>query len=140
MERTGLVFSGACTLVDSQEETYRLSDGFLSAKEVSELDFRKIDLVSLSACQTGLGLDTNDGIYGLQRGFKKAGVKSIIMTLDKVDDSATCFLMTEFYRNWLDKGLSKQKSLELAQDAVRQTPGWEKPFFWSAFVLLDGLE
>ena len=97
-------------------------------------------MVSLSACQTGLGLDTNDGIYGLQRGFKKAGVKSIIMTLDKVDDSATCFLMTEFYRNWLDKGLSKQKSLELAQDAVRQTPGWEKPVFWSAFVLLDGLE
>lgn len=140
MERTGLVFSGACTLVDSQEEKYRLSDGFLSAKEVSELDFRKIDLVSLSACQTGLGLDTNDGIYGLQRGFKKAGVKSIIMTLDKVDDSATCFLMTEFYRNWLVKGLSKQKSLELAQDAVRQTPGWEKPVFWSAFVLLDGLE
>lgn len=140
MERTGLVFSGACTVMDIQDESYRVSDGFLSAKEVSELDFRKMDLVSLSACQTGLGLDTNDGIYGLQRGFKKAGVKSIIMTLDKVDDSATCFLMTEFYRNWIGKGLSKQKSLELAQDAVRQTPGWEKPEFWSPFVLLDGIE
>ena len=62
------------------------------------------------------------------------------MSLWKVDDNATCMLMTEFYRNWIGQGKSKHKALELAKEAVRKHPGWEDPKYWAAFILLDGLD
>ncbi len=103
------------------------------------MDFRGMDLIALSACQTAQGDITGDGVFGLQRGFKKAGANSILMSLWKVDDEATCLLMTEFYRNWLD-GKSKHDALKAAKQAVRSHPGWENPRYWAAFILLDGLD
>ena len=96
-----------------------VDDGILTAKEISSLDLRGLDLVVLSACQTGLGEITGDGVFGLQRGFKKAGANALIMSLWKVDDDATQMLMSRFYKN-LIAGKSKYESLREAQRYVRE--------------------
>lgn len=114
------------------------NDGILLSSEISRLDLRKTDLVVLSACETALGNITSEGVYGLQRAFKLAGVNSLIMSLWKVDDDATQLLMTSFYNNYLN-GMSKREALITAQKKVRDTPGFEDPYNWAAFILLDGL-
>lgn len=83
------------------------------------MDLRKLDLVVLSACQTGLGEISGDGVFGLQRGFKKAGANTLMMSLWKVDDKATKLLMSRFYSN-LVAGKSKIESLRDAQKYVRE--------------------
>jgi CHAT domain-containing protein len=95
-----------------------LDDGILKSSEIAKLDLNNVDLAVLSACETGLGAVTREGVFGLQRGFKKAGVNSILMSLWKVDDDATCALMTQFYANWLS-GKPKYESLELAKDYIK---------------------
>lgn len=114
------------------------NDGILLSSEISKLDLSKTDLVVLSACETALGSVKSEGVYGLQRAFKLAGVNSIIMSLWKVDDDATQMLMTSFYKNYLN-GMSKREALLSAQRLVRETPGFEDPYYWAAFILLDGL-
>ena len=117
-------------------------DGVLTAHEISQLDLSGLQLLSLSACQTAEGDITSDGVFGLQRGFKKAGAQSILMSLWKVDDEATCILMTEFYRNWISEGKTKHDALEAAKQTVRlhTERGWDDPKYWAAFILLDGLD
>ena len=141
LTRSGLLFAGAenTLLCDSLPDSY--DDGILTAFEISTLDLRTLDLVTLSACQTAQGDITGDGVFGLQRGFKKAGANSILMSLWKVDDAATCLLMTEFYRNWMN-GKSKHDALESAKKVVRshKDKGWDNPKYWAAFILLDGLD
>ena len=108
--------------------------------EISQLDLRGLDLVVLSACETAQGDIYSDGVYGLQRGFKKAGANTILMSLDKVDDEATRILMVEFYRN-LANGKTKQESLKGAQRYLRvvENGKYDDPKYWASFVLLDGL-
>ncbi len=120
MTRSGLLFAGVNTTLNSQHSnanTY--NDGILTAQEIAQLDLKNVDMAVLSACETGLGELKGDGVFGLQRGFKKAGVNSIIMSLWKVDDRATQMLMTQFYENWLIKKMPKQKALKEAQEYVR---------------------
>lgn len=138
---SGLCMAGANNIYKGEDIPENIDDGILTALEISELDMRGMELVVLSACQTGQGMVTNDGVFGLQRGFKKAGVKSILMSLWEVDDEATCVLMTEFYKN-LVHGHSKHKALELAKRAVREQKdkGWDDPYYWASFILLDGVE
>lgn len=98
----------------------------------------------LSACQTGLGDVTSDGVFGLQRGFKKAGAQSLLVTLWKVDDKATQLFMTQFYEA-LSKGKSKVESLRLAQRYIKEyepEPNFRpyaNPQFWAAFILIDAI-
>ena len=139
LTRCGLCFAGADNKLQGEILPDGLDDGILTAQEISTLDLRGLDMVSLSACQTAQGDIMSDGVFGLQRGFKKAGAKSILMSLWKVDDKATCLLMTEFYKNWIGKGKSKHQALELAKQEVRSRKGWEDPKYWAAFILLDGL-
>ena len=114
------------------------NDGILLSSEIAQLDLSNTDLVVLSACETALGNVKSEGVYGLQRAFKLAGVNSLIMSLWKVDDNATQVLMTSFYQNYLS-GMSKREALLTAQNKVRNTPGFEDPYNWAAFILLDGL-
>lgn len=144
MERTGLLMAGAQLKLRGDSVPQTAEDGILSAKEISHLDLSNTDLVVLSACQTALGDITNDGVAGLQRGFKIAGVKSILMSLWKVDDAATYLLMKQFYKS-LFAGRNKQQALRDAQNYLRTyTIGNEKPYndihYWGAFVLLDAIE
>ena len=119
LTRSGLLFSGANNALTGIALPEGVDDGILTAKEISSLDLRGLDLVVLSACQTGLGEITGDGVFGLQRGFKKAGANALIMSLWKVDDDATQMLMSRFYKN-LIAGKSKYESLREAQRYVRE--------------------
>lgn len=140
LSRSFLVMSGGDMLPTHKEIPENLEDGILTASEISKLDLRGLDMVVLSACQTALGDIDNEGVYGLQRGFKKAGANTILMSLDKVDDEATKILMVEFYRN-LMSGNTKQQSLKAAQKHLRQVENgkYDKPEYWASFILLDGL-
>ena len=120
-------------------------DGLLNSYEISRLDFSTTDIIVLSACKSGLGAISNDGVFGLQRGFKKAGAHSILMSLWNVDDYSTQLLMTEFYRHYLS-GTSKLESLKRAQRYVREYEDEEgnrlfaSPSYWAGFILLDALD
>lgn len=139
LSRNGLYMAGAQNTLDGDVITEGVDDGVLTAQEISTLDLRGIDLVTLSACETAKGDISGEGVFGLQRGFKKAGANSILMSLWKVDDESTCKLMTEFYSNWIEKKMTKHKALEAAKKTVRETKGWQDPKYWAAFILLDAL-
>lgn len=136
---SGLLFAGANIAEESEARNAipeNSDDGILTAKEISRLDFRGLDLVVLSACQTGLGEVTGEGVFGLQRGFKKAGAQTIVMSLWEVDDYATRLLMTEFFKN-LTLGKSKREAFLMAQDYVREKKS--DPKYWAAFIMVDGM-
>jgi CHAT domain-containing protein len=142
MTRSGLLFSGCNHAIHHEQIPDGVEDGILTAQEISTLDLRGLDLVVLSACQTALGdIAYGEGVFGLQRGFKKAGAKTIIMSLWKVDDEATRILMVELYRN-LMSGKSKQQSLKDAQKYLREYDNgkYDRPEYWASFIMLDGLK
>lgn len=115
MTRSGLLFAGAANAWQMPDT---IDNGILTAQEVAALDLRGLDLCVLSACETGLGEITGEGVFGLQRGFKKAGAGTLLVSLRPVYDEATSLLMTEFYRNYLS-GKSKTESLRAAQRYLR---------------------
>lgn len=138
---SGLLFAGANNAWTGKEIGKGVEDGILTAEEISHIDLSKTNLVVLSACETGLGdVDKINGVIGLQRGFKRAGVKSVLMSLWKVDDEATQILMVEFYKNLMN-GKTKHQSLKDAQKYLRQVDNgkYDKPEYWASFILLDGL-
>jgi CHAT domain-containing protein len=106
-------------------------NGFLSLGELYSLRLNA-DLVTLSACETGLGKVSNgDDVVGLTRGFLYAGSSSIVASLWEVDDLATSTLMTAFYANL--KKSDKQEGLRQAQLTTRQR--YPHPYYWAAFQL-----
>jgi CHAT domain-containing protein len=112
-----------------------MEDGILTAAEIADMNLLGAELVVLSACETGLGeVKNGEGVFGLQRAFKLAGVQTLIMSLWEVADEATSKLMEEFYRRWLG-GEGKEGAFKGAQWAVRET--YPDPYFWAAFVLMD---
>ena len=141
LSRCGLYFAGADNALQGEVIPAGVDDGVLTAQEISSLDLRGLHLVGLSACQTGEGEITGDGVFGLQRGFKKAGAQSLLMSLWPVNDAATSLLMTEFYKNWISNGKTMREALELAKQEVRshKEKGWDAPKYWAAFILLDAI-
>ena len=144
LTRSGLLFAGAKNSLEGKCIPVDVEDGILTAKDISRMDLRGTDLVVVSACQSGLGDVTGDGVFGLQRGFKKAGVKSIVMSLWSVDDTATKIMMTRFYEN-LAKGKSKYDAFREAQKYLRNYVDketgrtFDRPEYYAAFVLLDAI-
>jgi CHAT domain-containing protein len=99
MSESGLAFAGCrYSLSDTTYDVVR-PDGVLSAKEISQLTLDSTDLIVLSACQTGQGVITADGVYGVQRALKQAGVRAMIVSLWSVNDESTSILMRNFFRN-----------------------------------------
>ena len=135
-----LVMSGGNKLIHRDTQKHG-EDGILTAQEISKMKLNGLDLVVLSACESAQGDLETGGVYGLQRGFKKAGAKTIIMSLEKVDDEATHILMVEFYKN-LMAGKSKHQSLKDAQQYLRSVENgkYDKPEYWASFIMLDGLD
>ena len=138
LNHCGLLFAGSNIALSgrAKELDKGVQDGILTAKEISLLDLRGAELVVLSACETAKGDITSEGVFGLQRAFKMAGVQTIIMSLWKVDDLATQLLMTEFYTNWIgNKNSSKRAAFTKAQKIVQTK--YPSPEYWAGFILLD---
>jgi CHAT domain-containing protein len=145
---SGLVLAGANKEPKPGEE-----DGIITALEVSEMQLPKLELVVLSACETGLGKSAGgEGLLGLQRAFAVAGARTVIASLWAVDDKATQLLMGEFYRvAWDTENIvSRAEALRKAQlfllkEGIRglgkkaeKLPKGETrlpPLYWAAFVL-----
>lgn len=136
--RSGLFFSGANIGLKGEDLPDDVEDGVLTAAELSSMNLGNVDMVVMSACESGLGETSGEGVFGLQRGFKLAGANTLLMSLWKVDDTATKLLMTEFYKYYL-AGKSKQESLRLSQKSLRNNSEYSEPEYWAAFILLDGL-
>ncbi len=129
----GLVLAGA---MDSTRNS-RIEDGLLTAYEVAGLTLKETELVTLSACETGLGLIRNgNGVFGLQRAFFAAGAENVLISLWRVNDLVTKELMEKFYRYWLIDGLKKQEALSKAQKAIRNMSQFNHPYYWGSFVLI----
>lgn len=141
LNRSFLVMSGGNALPQHKKVANSYTDGLLTAAEISHIDLHNVNLVVLSACQSAKGDISNEGVLGLQYGFKKAGVNSILMCLDNVDDHATQIFMEEFYKHLL-KGLSKQESLKKAQQFMRTNTDekYHSPEYWANYILLDSIE
>lgn len=136
--RSGLFFSGANIGLKGESLPDDVEDGVLTALELSNMNLGHVDMVVMSACESGLGETSGEGVFGLQRGFKLAGANTLLMSLWKVDDTATQILMSNFYKNYLS-GKSKQESLKLAQQSLRNNSEYSNSEYWAAFILLDGL-
>jgi CHAT domain-containing protein/tetratricopeptide (TPR) repeat protein len=124
-EHQGLASSLAFSTKDNQ-------DGFLTAAEILDLDL-EADLVVLSACNTGRGKITGDGVVGLSRSFLLAGAQSTLVSLWDVSDLATSALMTDFYRQ-LQNNQTQPQALRQAMLDTMQT--YPDPREWAAFILV----
>lgn len=130
--RSGLALAGA-----NHPERDPADDGYLTAAEVVGMDLQGTELVTLSACETGLGdVRSGEGVYGLQRALTVAGARSTLLSLWKVDDGATAAFMTEFYGR-LRRGEGRGDALIHTQAAFRRhaNPLYRDLAVWGAFQL-----
>lgn len=134
MLRSGLVLAGGNHAWKGGAAIAGREDGILTAYEIAQMDLSGTDLVVLSACETALGdLQGNEGVIGLQRALKMAGVKQIMMSLWQVPDKETAELMALFYRGWLGGKTAREALVE----AQMQMKGKYSPYSWAAFVLVE---
>lgn len=130
--RSGLVFTGVNHTWKGGGRIPNLDDGVLTAYEISNLDLFTTNLVILSACETGLGdIYDTEGVFGLQRAFKMAGVQQLITSLWKIPDQQTQELMTTFYQFYLQSN-DAANALYQAQLAMSEK---YRPFYWAGFIL-----
>lgn len=108
-------------------------NGLLTPAEILNLQLQA-DLVVLSACDTGLGRISGDGVNGLARSFLLAGASNVMVSLWAVPDAPTADLMTEFYHQWQQNGLNKAQALRQAMLTILQTH--PEPKDWAAFTLV----
>ncbi len=132
--RSGIILANANKYWRGDQQVKDAEDGILTAYELAQLDWQKTQLVVLSACETGLGeLQDSEGVFGLQRALKLAGVQRMILSLWQVPDAETAELMTLFYQGVL-QGKDFRAAFYEAQKNMRAR---YKPFAWAAFVLVE---
>jgi len=132
LQRSGLVFAGA-----NQPDANPNDDGYLTAAEATAMDLEGTELVTLSACETGLGgVRSGEGVYGLQRSLAVAGARSTLLSLWKVDDDLTITFMERYY-NRLKTGQGRADALRDTQKDFRDDPDstYHDIRVWGAFQL-----
>ena len=133
--RSGLIFAGADFIWNEGIRFQGVEDGILTAFEVTCMDLENTKLVVLSACETGLGdIKNGEGVFGLNRAFKIAGAKNIILSLWQVPDNETGELMNNFYKNWILDKMQVEDAFNKAQRDLKQK--YNDPFYWAAFILI----
>lgn len=133
---SGLAFAGANRRARASSAE---DDGILTAEEIASLDLSGVDLVVLSACETGLGrIEAGEGVFGFRRAFQVAGVRSLVMSLWAVDDDATARWMESMFEHRWRKRRTIAESVRAASLEVlreRERSGLDThPFYWGAFV------
>lgn len=135
MYLSGLVLAGGNTAWLGKEVPEGVQDGILTAHDIAALDLSGTELVVLSACQTGQGQVTAEGLYGLQRAFKKAGAQTLVMTLWRVSDHVTREFMVAFYQHLIAEKGNKREAFEKTKSQIRSR--YPEPFYWAGFVMVD---
>ncbi len=136
LTRTGLIMAGGNLAWKGMPIPDGVEDGILTAYEISNMDLRKTSLVVLSACQTGLGdIKPGEGVFGLQRAFRLAGVKTIIMSLWNVADKTTAELMSLYFQYWM-KGEKRVDAFNKAVSELRNKYP-DEPVKWAVFVMVE---
>ena len=126
--RSGLAFAGANLPQNGH------ADGILTALEASGLDLWGTRLVTLSACDTGVGQIRNgEGVYGLRRAFVLAGAESLVMSLWPVSDYISRDAMIAYYTG-LRAGLGRGDALRQAKLAMLKRPNRRHPYYWAGFI------
>lgn len=127
-ELSGMVLS----LVNKRGEP---QNGFLRLSEIFNLKL-PVELVVLSACQTGLGKEVaGEGLIGMTRGFMYAGAPRMVVSLWSVDDRATSVLMARFYKRMIEgEKQPPSAALRSAQIEMWKNPGRKAPYFWAGFI------
>jgi CHAT domain-containing protein/tetratricopeptide (TPR) repeat protein len=96
---SGLFLAGS-NLRGQGATDYGIDDGILTAEEITMLDLRGVDLVTLSACETALGrIESGEGVYGLRRAFLMAGARTVVSALWPVSDGETSDFMSFLYQH-----------------------------------------
>tara|TARA_R110002096_G_C14659910_1_gene727576 strand:- start:54 stop:3290 length:3237 start_codon:yes stop_codon:yes gene_type:complete len=136
LNRSGLVLAGANHFWKyGNKMNSEMEDGILTANEIASLELRNTKLVTLSACETAIGNSINsEGVFGIQRGLKMAGAKSLLLSLWKVNDVVAKEYMVTFYDFLINKNFSLQEAYKKTQDLIREK--YPEPYKWAAFVLI----
>jgi CHAT domain-containing protein len=126
--RSGLALAGANLHKESDD------DGILTALEASGLNLWGTKLVTLSACDTGIGeVKNGEGVYGLRRAFVLAGTETLVMSLWPVSDFVTRELMTGYYEG-LKEGQGRGEALRNVQLSMLKRKDRQHPFYWASFI------
>ncbi len=136
MNLSGLVMSGGNAEWRGEPLPPGTLGGLLTAADIALCDLSGTSLVCLSACNTGRGsAATSEGLYGLQRAFKKAGAGTLVMSLWEASEIATNLFMNKFYESLLANGFNKHAAFYDARAAVRVK--FPEPYYWAGFVMVD---
>ena len=137
MSLSGIVMAGGNAAWLGKKLPKGVLGGILTANNISRLDLSGTDMVVLSACKTAQGKATSEGLYGLQRAFKKAGVQTMVMALWNISDNVTREFMVKFYECLIDKSnmWNKRMAFEKAKTFIRSK--YPEPYYWAGFIMLD---
>ncbi len=137
MSLSGIVMAGGNAAWLGKDLPKGVLSGIMTAADISRLDLNGVELLVLSACHSGRGNATSEGLYGLQRAFKKAGTKTMVLSLWEVNDVVGTEFMTAFYKYLSDKDnhWNKRAAFEQAKNDIRVK--YKSPYYWACFVMLD---
>lgn len=159
MSENFLVLAGANTNINNEDFDKQQRDGLLSALEMSALDLSQVELFVASACQSGSGHITADGVYGIQRGLKNAGVGAMVVSLFNVSDKATSIMLSNF-QTLVAHGMPLHKAFFAARETlktptqqtktylddtvmssmVQRNGDFDLPQYTNAFIIIDAID